>query len=68
VPVPAAHVAILTFSDTADIVFTSVPLIVAALKWGETANLSFWFWDSPVIKSAIGSGARRLWTEDLRDG
>jgi len=60
------HVAIFAFSDTADMVSTSVPLIVAASKWGGTANLSFW--DSPIIESVIGNGARRLWTEDLQDG
>ncbi|WP_133510580.1 hypothetical protein [Candidatus Thiosymbion oneisti] len=43
-----------------------MPLIVAATRRVETANLSFW--DSLIIESAIKSDARRLWTEDLQDG
>jgi len=66
VSVPTAREAILAFSDTADMVSISVPLIVAATRRLETAKLSFW--DSLIIESAIGSGARRLWTEDLQDG
>lgn len=66
VPISATRKAILAFSDTANIVSISVPLIVAATRRVETAKLSFW--DSLIIESAIGSGARRLWTEDLQDG
>lgn len=66
VPVPAAREAIFAFSNTADMVSVSMPLIVVATRRLETANLSFW--DSLIIESAISGGARRLWTEGLQDG
>ncbi|MEA3410393.1 MAG: PIN domain-containing protein [Pseudomonadota bacterium] len=66
VPIPKAREAILEFSDIADIVTISVPLIATATQRVEVSSFSFW--DSLIIESAIESGARRLWTEDLQDG
>ncbi len=66
VPIPTAREAILEFSDIADVAAISVPLIAAATRRVETSGFSFW--DSLIIESAIDSGARRLWTEDLQDG
>ena len=66
VPLPAARDAILAFADRADVVTISVPLIAAAMRRVEASSDSFW--DSLIIESAIGCGARRLWTEDLQDG
>lgn len=65
-PIPLAREAMLEFSDMADVVSVSVPLIVAATKRVETSGFSFW--DRLIIESAIDCGARRLWSEDLQDG
>jgi predicted nucleic acid-binding protein len=65
-PIPVARETILGFSDVADVVIVSVPIIDAATRRVETSGLSFW--DSLIIESAIDCGARRLWTEDLQDG
>lgn len=65
-PVVAARDAIVAFSNAADVITVSIPLIEAATRRLEASGFSFW--DSLIIESAIEAGARRLWTEDLQHG
>ena len=65
-PVPLARQTVLDFAEIADVVAISLPLIEAATGRIEVSGFSFW--DSLIVETAIESGARRLWTEDLQDG
>jgi len=65
-PVPLARQAVLDFAEIADVVAISLPLIEAATRRIDISGFSFW--DSLIVETAIESGARRLWTEDLQDG
>ncbi|NEX19873.1 PIN domain-containing protein [Thiorhodococcus mannitoliphagus] len=65
-PIATAREAILDFSEIAEVAEVTVPLIAAATRRIETSGFSFW--DSLIIETALASGARRLWTEDLQDG
>lgn len=64
--VPTARKAMLGFAEIADVTTVTTPLIEAATRRMEQSGFSFW--DSLILETAIGSGARRLWTEDLQNG
>lgn len=64
--VSTAREAILQFSEIAEVVAVSVPLIAAATRRVEVSGFSFW--DGLIVESAIDCGARCLWTEDLQNG
>jgi len=65
-PIPEAREAVQQFAVIAEVATISVPLIEAATRRVEQSRFSFW--DSLIIETAMQSGARRLWTEDLQDG
>jgi len=64
-PIPQARQVVLDFAEIAAVAVISVPVIEAATRRME--QFGFSFWDSLIVETAIESGARRLWTEDLQE-
>lgn len=61
-----ARQAMMAFAEAAEVVPVTVSLIETATRRVERSGFSFW--DSLIVETAIDSGARWLFTEDLQDG